>query len=135
MEKLLTSAKIYVKQSSIHLAGRGVFARCDIKKNEIIETCPMIELSKHDTSNVAESALVTYFFYFGKKKERVAIVLGFGSLYNHSYTPNATFFIRQKENLIDFTALHEIKNDEEITFNYHNDNKKENKKSPLWFEI
>lgn len=133
MKKLLTSDKIYIGQSKILNAGQGVYAKCDIKKSEIIERCPVIEVPKHDVSNVRESILVTYFFYFGRSKERLAIVLGFGSIYNHSYEPNAIYRIKPAEKIIDFVALNDIKKDDEITVNYNCGNPKD--KSPLWFEV
>ncbi len=133
MQKLLTSSKVYISNSKIPNAGRGVFAVRDIKKGEIIEKCPIIEVSKHDTSNLKESLLVTYFFYFGKKKDRLAVVLGFGSLYNHSYKPNATFNVKTAEKIVDFIALNNIKKDTEITFNYRHDSLRNG--SPLWFEV
>ena len=132
MKKLLTSDKVYIRQSRILNAGRGVYARRDIKKDEIIEKCPVIEVPKHDVSNLRESILVTYFFYFGKNKERLAIALGFGSIYNHTYEPNATYKIKHREKTIDFIALNDIKKDDEITVNYNYGNPKD--KSPLWFE-
>lgn len=133
MKKLLTSDKIYIGQSSILNAGRGVYARRNIKKGEIIEMCPVIEVSKHDMANLSESFLVTYFFYFGKNKERLAIALGFGSIYNHTYKPNAKYEIKNTENRIDFIALNDIKKDEEITINYNPGIPKN--KSSLWFEV
>src|SRR3990172_10207515 len=132
MNKLITSDKIYIRRSRIANAGRGVYARRDIKKGEIIERCPVIEVPKYDTSNLRESILVTYFFYFGRNKERSAIALGFGSIYNHTYKRNARFKIKQKDMIIDFVALKNIKKDDEITVNYYNGNPK---KSPLWFEL
>ena len=131
MKKFTASDNIYISKSKIHNAGRGVFARRDIKKDEIIESCPIIEVPKNDRSNLSESILVTYFFYFGKNKKRVVLALGFGSIYNHSYKPNAIFRIKQKDMIIDFVALKDIKKDDEITVNYYNGNPK---KSPLWFE-
>ena len=133
--KRLASNKVYISKSKIPNADRGVFASNDIKKGEIIERCPIIEVSKNDTSNLKESILVTYFFYFGKNKEQVAIALGFGSIYNHSYKPNATYKIKQKEKVIDFIALDDINKNDEITFNYYNSSKSKDKKSPLWFEV
>jgi hypothetical protein len=133
MKKFFTSDKIYVGKSKIHNAGRGVFAKCDIKKDEIIERCPVIIVPRYDMSNLKESILVTYFFYFGKDKERLAIALGFGSIYDHSYEPNATYKIKPSEKIIEFVALSNIKKDEEITVNYNYGNPKD--KSPLWFEV
>ena len=134
MKKLLTSDKIYIRQSRILNAGRGVYASRDIKKDEIIEKCPVIEVPKYDMSKLRESILVTYFFYFGKNKNRLVIALGFGSIYNHAYKPNARYKIRHTEKTIDFIALSNIKKDDEITVNYNNyPNPKD--KSPLWFEV
>ena len=113
MKKIPASNCIYVGTSKITKAGRGVFAGRNIKKGEIIERCPIIEIPKHDTHGLNESILVTYFFYFGKDKDRMSIALGFGSIYNHSYSPNAKFKIIQKEGLIEFVAIKNIKKDDE----------------------
>ncbi|KKQ91985.1 MAG: hypothetical protein UU16_C0013G0014 [Candidatus Woesebacteria bacterium GW2011_GWA2_40_7] len=131
MEKISASDIIYISKSKIPNAGRGVFAKCNIKKGEIIERCPIVEIPSGDTSKLNESVLVAYFLYFGKKKERLALMLGFGSIYNHSDKPNATFKIRSKEKIVEFVALKNIKKDEEITFDYRHGSLK---KSPLWFE-
>jgi SET domain-containing protein len=133
MKKLVASGKIYIAKSKIKNSGRGVFANQNIKMGELIEKCPVIDVPKHDMSNLNESVLVTYFFYFGKKKERLAVALGFGSIYNHSYTPTATYKIKYKEKTIDFIALKDIKKDSEITVNYNYGNPKDT--SPLWFEV
>ena len=135
MKKLLSSNKIYIGKSKIPGAGRGVFAKKTIKKGELVETCPIIEVSKHDTSNLKESILVTYFFYFGKNKEKLAMALGFGSIYNHSDKPNIRYKIKQKEEIIEFVAIKTINRNEEITFNYSDNQNSKNKKMPLWFEV
>lgn len=138
MKKLTSSSKIYIAKSRVRNLSlpkgtieRGVFAKQNIKNGEVIETCPLIVVPKSDMSNLTESVLVTYFFYFGKN--RLAIVLGFGSIYNHSYIPNAKYKINEKGQTITFSALKNIKKDEEITFNYSRGNLKN--KSPLWFEV
>ncbi len=112
-------------------AGRGVFAQVAIKKGELIEKCPVLEIPEHDMASLSESILVTYFYFFGKNKERMVVALGFGSLYNHTYTPNATYKGNEKEQTIDFIALKDIKKDEEITVNYVQG--KQKNKHPLWF--
>lgn len=130
MKKIFNSSKLYVAKSKIPNSGRGVFANQNIKKGEIIETCPVIEVSKHDMSNLEESILVTYFF-FGKKKEISVIALGFGSIYNHTYTPNATYKKKIAEKTMKFIALKNIKKNEEITVNYNSGDPKN--KTSLWF--
>lgn len=133
MKNIIASNKIYIKKSKIFNAGRGVYALSSIKKGEVIERCPIVEVPKNDMASLNESILVTYFFYFGKKKQRLLIALGFGSIYNHSHKPNAVYKIKLTENTINFIALHNIKKNEEITFNYSHGNPKD--KSPLWFEV
>lgn len=132
MKKLLPSEKIYISKSKISNAGRGVYASRVIKKGEIIEKCPVIQVSQNDMANLNESILVTYFFYFGKHNKRLLVALGFGSIYNHADSPNAKYKIKPKENIMEFIALDEIKKDDEITLHYNSMNSKD--KTPLWFE-
>ncbi len=133
MDKLLASSKIYISTSKIAHNERGVFASRSISKGELIERCPIIEVSKDDTSNLTETILVTYFFYFGGKKEKIIISLGFGSIYNHSYEPNAVYKINIKKKVMDIVALRNIDLDEEILINYIRGNPKG--KAPLWFDV
>ena len=111
-------------------AGRGVFAKTDIKKGELIEKCPVIPIPEHDVAALSESILLTYFYFFGKKRERMVVALGFGSIYNHTDSPNATYKENERELTIDFIALRDIQAREEITVNYVQGN---NNKNPLWF--
>ena len=63
---------------------------------------------------------------------KIAIGLGFGSLYNHSYNPNAIYKKRMRENLLDFVAIKNIKKGEEITVNYNYGRPKD--ESTLWIK-
>lgn len=128
--KLYTSNKIYISESKINKAGQGVFAAQDIKKDEIIEVCPVIIVPNKDVSNLKKSILINYYFYFGEKNELLAIALGFGSIYNHSYEPNATYKKKTKEKVIDFIAIKDIKKNEEITTNYNYGNSED--KTTIW---
>lgn len=132
MSKLLSSDKVYISDSKKPNAGRGVFAIRNIKKGEIIEICPVIEISKDDAHRVNETKLVTYIFYLGKKKDQSIIALGYGSIYNHSYKPNAKYVREYKQRTIKFTAIGNIKKNMEITVNYNQGNRK---KYPLWFDL
>lgn len=122
---------LYISKSKILGAGRGVFADKNFKKGELVESCPIIEIPKGDTSVLSESILVTYFLYHGKNKEKTVLMLGFGSIYNHSKTPNIFYKIKAKDKVVDFVALKNIKKDEELTFNY---SVHATKKRPLWFK-
>lgn len=111
---------------SIPKKGRGVFATSNIKKDAIIEICPVavfpfIEGQQH--------ALEGYAFRWTKTK--VAIALGLGSLYNHSYTPNAEYVQDRKLKEIHVYALRNIRKGEEICFNY---NGRPFDTTPVWFD-
>lgn len=132
MKKLTPSVKTYVAESAIANAGRGVFAAANIKKDEVIEICPVILVPKSDMSSLKKSFLVNYYFYIGKDNSMLAIALGFGSIYNHSYEPNATYKKNLKERTITFFAIKDIKKGDEITTNYNYGNPKD--KSRLWIK-
>lgn len=129
---ILPSNKIYISQSKIKNADRGVFATEEIKKGDLIESCPIIKTPEKDYPFLKKTRLRNYYFMWDKNNKKVAICLGFGSIYNHSYEPNATYKKQFKENLIDFIAIKDIKKDEEIRVNYNFGNP--NNKSKLWID-
>ena len=53
------------------------------------------------------------------RRSTLALALGYGSLYNHSYQPNARYD-DQPAGAMTFTALRDIRAGEEITINYNN---------------
>ncbi len=110
--------KIYIAKSKIKEAGRGVFASADIKKNETIEAAPVIIFDHDDDGQVAKTILQHYVFEYTKNSSLLA--LGFGSLYNHSLTPNAKYEIEENElgNVLYFIATRKILKGEEIYINY-----------------
>lgn len=132
MKKISPSIKTYVSQSKITGAKRGVFASENIEKGETIESCPTIEIPKQELEFLQNSFLTSYIFFYGKNKERLLIALGFGSMYNHNYTPNAEYKIDQQAKKIEFSSLKTIQKGEEITINYVQESKSG---VPLWFEV
>ena len=133
MNSVISSDKLYIAHSTIPNSGRGVFAKVAIKKGEVIERCPVIAIPEHDAEHVNHSILATYIYYLGKTKERLFLALGYGSLYNHTYEPNARYKEHAAEEIIEFIALRDIKPQEEITVNYNQHEQKNGK--PLWFEV
>lgn len=76
--------------------------------------------------------LYNYYFAWGEASEEAAIALGYGSLYNHSYTPNAKYRKDFDNNLLKYICIRDIQKDEEITINYNFDPED---KTPVWFEL
>lgn len=128
------SEKIYSAQSKIQNGGKGVFAKETIHKDEVIERCPIILLQEDATHQIRQTELMDYYFMWGGPAEhhKSAICLGFGSLYNHSYTPNATYKNLIDKQIIEFVAIKDIEKEEEIYVNYNYGD--QNDKSPLWIK-
>lgn len=124
--------KVRLGRSTIPKAGRGVFAIKIIQREEVIEKCPIIKLS-NEAHSLKKSKLYNYYFLWGKNHKNAAIALGLGSIYNHSYEPNATYKKDLRHQTITFSAIKKIWPGEEITVNYNYGDPKD--KSPLWFKI
>lgn len=111
---------------------RGIYANRRFRKGEPIEDVPVIVIPDEEWEHVAATVLYHYAFCFGEESEHVAIALGYGSLYNHSYAPNAACDTYWQDRRMRFVALRDIRKGEEITINYHGDPDSD---EPLWFEV
>lgn len=112
--------------------GRGVFAGRDFARGEVIERVPVIMIPGNELPKVDKTCLFDYYFKWGLEGTDAAIALGFGSLYNHSFTPNAMHHSLLTEEAYEFVALQDIKQGEEIRINYNGDPQDS---SELWFEV
>ena len=88
-----------------------------LSRGSIVEACPALVLSVDDIRD--NGTLSCYVYDWGD--ERVALALGYGSLYNHSERPNAYAEIDHVRNMIIIKALRRIEADEEVTLNYGED--------------
>jgi SET domain-containing protein len=110
--------------------GRGVYARRLIRKGEVIERVPVLVMTLDEyAKGLAETVLKDYCFNWGQGK--VALALGYGSIYNHSYKPNARYedvgpLAKQ------FTALRDIRPGEEISVNYNGEPRS---RARVWFDV
>jgi SET domain-containing protein len=95
---------------------RGILASNDISKGEIIERCPLILIDVKEEEHLESTKLKEYYFLYNKKYH--CIVLGYGSLYNHSFNPNSKIYRDYKRKEIVFKAIKDIKKGEEITYKY-----------------
>lgn len=110
--------------------GRGVFARRQIAEGELIEQAPVLVIPAAEWKHLEQTMLYSYCFSWGAEHQHAALALGFGSLYNHSYQPNAAYVKRLAEGVIDFVALRQIAPGQEITINYHGS---PGAQGPMWF--
>ena len=120
---------IEVKQSKL---GDGEFNRgfchSGYSQRPIDPSGPGCPLSQRRPRTCRKTILEDYVFEYGAN--HTAILLGYGSLINHSYEPNATYDINFENHTFDFYAYTDIKAGEEILINY---NGEEDNMDPLWF--
>lgn len=110
--------------------GRGVFAARPILKGEVVERAPIIIIPESQWDLVETTVLRNYTFSWGPNDEHAALALGYLSLYNHSYTPNAIYIQSPEDAVIEIEALRDIESGEEILVNY---NGEPDDPEPLWF--
>lgn len=110
--------------------GRGVFAKRRFQAGDIIERVPVIPIPAEEEPGPG-TVLYNYLIAWGPDGKDSALALGFGSIYNHSYEPNAFYERREGELCIDFIALRPIDVGEEILVNY---NKDPDCRDNLWFD-
>jgi SET domain-containing protein len=120
---------LYIK--FIEGKGRGVFSNIDINKGDVIEFCPVLIIPPSEEKTMKESVLYDYYFLWGEDQKTMALALGFGSLYNHDYSPNAVYETFFEDQILKIVAVRNIKAHEEITISYNQD--PDNKKT-VWFE-
>ena len=112
--------------------GRGVFAIQPISRDELIESCPVIRFEPKYRAVLEATPLYQCLYGWSDDCREVAIALGYGSLYNHSDEPNASYHRNRSRNAIDFIATKFIAAGEEITISYL-DSSDSSKK--LWFKV
>ena len=113
-------------------SGRGVFARRTFKEGDLIERAPVIIVPHKQWSKLVSTVLSDYAFDWGEDDEDAAIALGYVSIYNHSYTPNAKLEEVPEDMVMEIVALERIEPGEEITINYNGD---PTNRKPLWFKV
>jgi SET domain-containing protein len=125
---LAHSGLIYVKR--VRGKGRGVFARQSICEGTIIERVPVLLAPVGQVLDHSDNPVLGRYCFL-RNRSTVALALGYGSLYNHSYSPNARYD-EEAGALMVFTAIQNIEPGEEITINYNGDPADN---SPVGFEV
>lgn len=112
--------------------GRGVFALVPIPAGTLIETADVILIPREEMPAIQDCILAEYYFRWGEDSREGAIALGYGSLYNHSFKPNARYVKHYARLTIDFVAIRDIAVGEEIRTNY---NGEPGNQAKLWFDV
>lgn len=109
------SYKVFVANST-NGKGRGVFAKEDIQKGDIIEVAPIILEPKNKI--LKNSNIMQYVFFSDQTETEYAIAFGYASIYNHNDNNNAQWIVDKPNLKIIITALKNIRKGEEIFVSY-----------------
>jgi SET domain-containing protein len=110
---------IYVSTSDTLKGIRCIRAARDIKKGELIESCPIILIPTSEFEHYEKTVLTNYDYDWDT--EYGAFVLGYCVLTNHSFSANTIYERNYKEKRMEYYAAKDIKKDEEVFINYNGD--------------
>jgi len=115
---------VKIKVANIPDKGRGIVATEKISSGEIIENCPIVLLRNIDQKFIkGDSDTLRYYYLQLEDIGSSCIILGYGSLYNHSVDPNAEIDHEDGVEIdhICYRAIKDIAVGEEITWDYNFD--------------
>lgn len=112
--------------------GRGVFCANPLAESDLIEICPVILLAPEEREHIDKTTVYEYYFIWPDGKGTLAILLGFGSLYNHDAAPNAKVYFDMGRRSVEIRCLRPIPAGEEICIDYRSGEKDP---AALWFDI
>lgn len=101
--------------------GRGIVSTRSLARGEVLDSAPVVVIPARQWALVGQTVLSAFCFIWDDDTGSVAIALGLGSLFNHSYAPNVWCDKDMRGRLIVFQALRDIAAGEELTINYNGD--------------
>lgn len=111
---------MFVAPSPIH--GTGVFAARPFAPGDLVECCPVVVCPGREEVLLEQTALRGLYFHWGDSGVAdVALALGYGSLYNHAWRPNARYETDVEGAVVRFVAVRPIETGDEVTINYTGD--------------
>ena len=123
--------KVYIAETPER--GRGVFASSHLIKDELVESARVLVIPSEEKHIIMKTVLSSYLFHeWGEDGTELALALGIGSLFNHSYNPNTVFAYNLTEQTIEFRLLKDVNGCEELLVNYNGD---PNDSTPVWFDV
>lgn len=115
----LVPPAVYVAETGT-ARGRGAFASKAFVAGELVEACPVVpfDLRTSGVPQAIERIMFGWGYLTGVPGE-YAIVLGYGSVYNHDNPANMRYEARGEARELHFIAVRDIAADEELTINYN----------------
>src|SRR5215212_2917176 len=94
--------------------GYGVFTSVDIAKNILVESSPVIVMSKEERKLLDKTRLHDYIFEWGARKQQCCMAMGYVPVYNHSYRSNCEYEMDFEKEMINIKTVRFIKAGEEL---------------------
>ena len=82
-------ARVLLRRSS--RSGRGVFARCDLPADTVVEVAPVLLLHRVDGDHAGSLARYVFEWDVDADETAYAMALGWGAMFNHSGTPSCRY--------------------------------------------
>ena len=116
--------------------GRGAFSERDFSPGDVVEVCPVILLDYQ----IKELSLPVQRVVFNWAKlcdapEKYALVLGYGSMYNHADHPNLRYSADSENQAMIYTAVRDIEHGEQLTVSYNQVAPGAEPRKRNWFKI
>lgn len=108
--------------SEFHGMGRGLGATSMVFPGDIVEVSEILALSPEDTATLETTVLKYYKFRLDETRD--CIVLGLGSLFNHSDEPNVSFSLEKESTgriVMVFRATKIVIRSEQLFIDYRQD--------------
>lgn len=106
-----------------------MFAGRAFEPGDVIECCPVIVCPAGEEALLEQTQLRGLYFHWDD--DAVALALGFGSLYNHTWSSNARYETDVDASVVRFVCVRPIAAGDEITINYTGD---PDGVGDLWFD-
>ena len=115
--------------------GRGVFAPRGFSHGEVVEIAPVILLEEPFRGLPLHVQRVVFNWGRGPDSKPIfALVLGCGSIYNHSDRPNLRYQADHERQAMIFTATRNIERGEQLTVSYDQVPEGAPPRAKSWFE-
>ena len=103
--------------------GRGVFAVTRIPADTLLSSDPvmMVPEDQCPKGSVLDSIVFLWSTVMEDGLNQNAVVLGLGTVLNHSKSPNVIVYFEQDPDRVDFYALRDIEPGEQLTHDYNYD--------------
>jgi SET domain-containing protein len=112
--------------------GRGIYAKKTLPKGTVVETAPVIVMTRQDRDLLDKTLLHDYIFEWQPGgADMCCMALGWVPIFNHSYRSNCEYYMDYETQSMYIETIRDIKAGEELTINY---NGTWNDKAKVWFD-